>query len=107
MLPICSANEDKLLKLLGLSHAERAVIEGLQARRATLAGVPDTSEEQQVAQAVFRLSTNPPPEVGIVQRRTLRCLLRPLYAAETRIVAVGFPQVESNDWCSDPCVTVP
>eukprot|EP00966_Prymnesium_polylepis_P330502 7386142-Prymnesium_polylepis.1 len=82
VLPISSVNEDKLLKILGLTMGERSQIEGLAQRRRSSVAISMESgvvvrEEQQTTSALIRLATNPPPEVGNVQRRTRSWLLRP------------------------------
>lgn len=91
VLPITSANEDRLLALLGLPRAERDQIEGLQASiwlaRGQTSGNSEGSsssvgqgltESQISSRAIARLASNPPQEVGAMQRRTARWLLRPL-----------------------------
>jgi hypothetical protein len=79
-LPITSINEDRLLKELGLSNAERSAIEGLQFAQAS---TPDPSgsgmgltEEQLSSRAIVRIAATAPPEVGAMQRRTAKWLLR-------------------------------
>jgi hypothetical protein len=76
--PIASMSEDKLLIALGLSGGERKKIEGVQ----TKGGPPMDergSEGQQFLRASFRLAMDPPSQVGVMQRRTTRWQLRPLY----------------------------
>lgn len=68
-LSISSINEDRLLQILGLRRAERDEIEGLAS---TVLG------QQQVTRALARLAANPPGEVGVMQRRCLLWLLRPV-----------------------------
>ena len=80
VLPITSVNEDKLLKCLGLSTAERNEIEGLHIGRsqpARRAAGATQSEQQQRDRAIARLAADPPPMVGAMQRRTAKNLLRP------------------------------
>eukprot|EP00966_Prymnesium_polylepis_P253704 5863756-Prymnesium_polylepis.1 len=81
VLPISSVNEDKLLKLIGLTTTERSKIEGLLERRRSSASSIEPGvvvrEEQQVTGALIRLATNPPPEVGDLQRRSQSWMLRP------------------------------
>ena len=81
-LPITSVNEDKLLKLLGLTATERSQIEGLLETRRPLSSsgtqlALGLSVEQQMTRARVRLATNPPSRVGDLQRRTQSWLLRP------------------------------
>jgi|EP00966_Prymnesium_polylepis_P090589 hypothetical protein len=79
-LTMTSISENKLLRALGLSHAERCQIEGLQ-MASSLGGRTGLTEEQLSSSAIVRLAANPPPEVGVVQCRTAHWLLR--YAART------------------------
>ena len=96
---------------IGLPRSERNQIMGLHRcaseelaeRRAS----EQLTEPQLVARAISRLAADPPKLVGVMQRRTTSWLLRPLYAAETRTVAVGSTLVESNDQWLDHCATVP
>lgn len=80
VLPITSVNENRFLIEIGLSRSERDVIEGLQTRRASAVGMRDIfglTEEQLASRAIARLASNPTPEVGSMQRRTAKWLLRP------------------------------
>jgi len=75
VLPITSMNEDRFLKLLGISSAERYQLEGLQlGRSSALSGF---TEEQQISHAVIRLTADPPAAVGKLQRLTAQWLVRP------------------------------
>ena len=74
-LPITSINEDKLLKILGLPESERSEIEGLMSVR--VVGGFGLTEEQLASQAIARLAANPPQDVGVMQKRTTRWLVRP------------------------------
>jgi len=85
-LPITSMNEDRLLKVLGLSSAARSQIEGLhtqdQKKSATLRDLPANDSvgrtlEKKSSQAVVQLASNPPQAVGKLQRKTSSWLLRP------------------------------
>jgi hypothetical protein len=82
-LPITSCNEDRLLSELGLLRTVRNQIEGLrtvQSRRLSLTNMEGgalLTEEQLSSRAAFQLAVNPPAEVGSMQRRTARWLLRP------------------------------
>jgi len=76
-LPITSINEDRLLVELGIVHAERNQIEGLHSSSSRARGGHVLSEEQLSSIAISRLAANPPPEVGIIQRRTQKWMLRP------------------------------
>ena len=80
-LPITSINEDRMLELLGVSQADRNQIEGLRdataARDRSSDDGPTITEEQRTSSAVARLAANPPPQVGPMQRRTAKWLLRP------------------------------
>jgi len=77
-LTISSINEDRLLKELKLPEAERRQIEGLMVRGSSwVDGEAGLTEEQMSSRALVRLAADPPPEVGIIQRRTLSWLLRP------------------------------
>jgi len=81
ILPITSINEDRLLTELGLPHAERDQIEGLQSHQAAATtgeheGLHLTVEQLSSC-AIARLAANPPEEVGRMQRRTSGWLLRP------------------------------
>lgn len=79
-LQITSIDEDRLLKAIGLSSSERSQIEGLQSVRnlaqqsIEFAGL---SVKQISSKAVARLAANPPRDVGVMQRRTSKYLLRP------------------------------
>lgn len=75
-LQVTSLNEDRLLIVLGVPRSERDDIEGLMLRRSNSRALA-TTEAQQSARALFRLATNPPLDVGLVQRRTAGWLLRP------------------------------
>eukprot|EP00966_Prymnesium_polylepis_P289876 6695801-Prymnesium_polylepis.1 len=79
-LQITSINEDRLLRELGLPKEERKQIEGLKIRRFSSdeegSGLT-LSKEQLSARAIVRLAANPPPPVGMMQRRTAIKLLRP------------------------------
>ena len=78
VLPITSINEDRLLSIMGLSAAERSQIEGLRAEGASRGkDGPSLTEQQMSTLAIDRLTANPPPEVGSLQRRTSHRLLRP------------------------------
>ena len=83
VVPITSVNEDVLLKRMGLGLVERMHIEGLRKQRgATNPSISSRepeilTEDQQVARAVVRLATNPPVQVGDLQRRTCTWFLRP------------------------------
>jgi len=80
VLPMTSVNENRFLIEIGLSRGERDVIEGLQTRRASAVGMRDIfglTEEQLASRAIARLASNPTPEVGSMQRRTAKWLLRP------------------------------
>ena len=80
-------NEDRLLRVLELPVAERNQIEGLQTGRAHVHGEThaatrarqgvELSAEQLSSVAIVRLAANPPPAVGVMQRRTAHKLLRP------------------------------
>jgi len=79
-LPIVSINEDKLLTNLGIPKAERDLIEGLRMKPSPTIGVHgghSLTEAQLSSRAIVRLALDPPPEVGRLQRRTARRLLRP------------------------------
>jgi hypothetical protein len=91
VLPITSANEDRLLALLGLPRTERDQIEGLQVsiwlargqasanqEGSSSSGGQGLTESQLSSRAIARLASNPPQEVGAMQRRTAKWLLRPL-----------------------------
>lgn len=79
ILTISSIEEDKLLKVLGVSASERDLIEGLHSRQRT--SVTDAvlgSTAAQVSRwALVRLASDPPAKVGHMQRRTTLALLRP------------------------------
>lgn len=80
VLPITSMNEDRFMKLLGISSAERYQLEGLQlGRSSALSGF---TEEQQISRAVIRLTADPPAAVGKLQRLTAQWLVRPYPAGE-------------------------
>jgi len=74
-MPITSVNEDRMLKLLGISAYERNQIEGLQSSRSQFAA--GVTEEQQTTRAVMNFTTNPTRTVGVMQRRTAGWMLRP------------------------------
>eukprot|EP00966_Prymnesium_polylepis_P282294 6523328-Prymnesium_polylepis.1 len=79
-LSVSSIREERLLKALRLSIAERNQIEGLLApnsRSSSSNSIFGASHEQLSSSALIRLATNPPLEVGKIQRRTTRSLLRP------------------------------
>jgi len=79
VLPITSVNEDRLLVLLGLRSAQRNQIEGLvglQTGRPT-SGTGGGIGPADELNAVARFASDPPQEVGHVQRRTAKWLLRP------------------------------
>mmetsp|Transcript_15402 Transcript_15402/g.46245 ORF Transcript_15402/g.46245 Transcript_15402/m.46245 type:complete len:545 (-) Transcript_15402:93-1727(-) len=77
-LPITSINEDRALAALGLNRAERCQIEGLHLGSSTLGGdYLGATEEQISSRAIARLAADPPPQVGVIQRRVARWLLRP------------------------------
>jgi hypothetical protein len=75
VLPITSLNEDRLLKEMGVPRIERNQIEGLVTLSSTQAET--LTEEKQISRAIVRLAANPPAQVGALQRRTSRWLLRP------------------------------
>jgi len=60
-----------------VSERDRGLIEGLTARDAESTASFGLSEEQAMSRAVYRLSADPPPQVGMFQRRTASWLLRP------------------------------
>jgi len=74
-LNITSINEDRLLKEMGLSRAERDQIEDLSS--ASVIEGQDLTEAQPSTTAIVRLAADPPPDVGVMQRRTESRLLRP------------------------------
>jgi hypothetical protein len=74
-LPITSMKEDRLLREMGVTSAERHQIEGLSTI-STRNGVALT-EAQLALRAIVRLAARPPVEVGRLQRRTARWHLRP------------------------------
>ena len=80
VLPITSISEHKLLSAIGLSHAERDQIEGLQIGGASASRRSSNevalTEQQMMSHAAFQLSSNPPAKVGSMQRRTSQWLLR-------------------------------
>lgn len=80
VLPITSISEHKLLSTIGLSHAERDQVEGLQIGGASSARRSSNevalTEQQMMSHAAFQLSSNPPAKVGSMQRRTAQWLLR-------------------------------
>ena len=76
-LTITSISEDRLLSALCLPLAERTQIEGLHSLSLRTHAGAGLTEEQLTSRAVFRLTSNPPPEVGKLQRRTSELLLRP------------------------------
>jgi len=78
-LPITSMNEDRLLKELGVSDVVRNQIEGLTAKASSSSrtnGVALTDDKQALVASV-RLAANPPPEVGTMQHRTAKWMIRP------------------------------
>ena len=74
-LPITSVSEDRLLKMLGLSHLERYEIESLSTVK--VRGGAGLTEEQLTQRAVARLAADPPPGVAKMQRRTSAWACRP------------------------------
>eukprot|EP00966_Prymnesium_polylepis_P215872 4997979-Prymnesium_polylepis.1 len=75
VLPITSVSEDKFLRELGLTAAERNQIEGLHsARSSTTEGL---TQQQQARLALVKLAADPPVKVGEMQRITAAWLLRP------------------------------
>jgi len=79
-LQMSSINEDFLLAQLGLPRTERNLIEGLQTRRISSAGANSgfgLTEEQISSRAVARLTADPSPKVGQLQRCTAKRLVRP------------------------------
>eukprot|EP00966_Prymnesium_polylepis_P112076 2592301-Prymnesium_polylepis.1 len=79
-MQMSSINEDFLLAQLGLPRTERNLIEGLQTRRISSADANSgfgLTEEQLSSRAVARLTANPSPKVGHLQRRTAKQLVRP------------------------------
>ena len=79
-MQMSSINEDFLLAQLGLPRTERDLIEGLQTRRILSAGANSgfgLTEEQISSRAVARLTADPSPKVGQLQRRTAKRLVRP------------------------------
>jgi len=99
-LPITSVNEDRYLRLLGISVLERNTIEGLMGGRAqSTAALLGLTGEQQTLHAVVRLAVNPPAAVGVMQRRTASWMLRPYplgYAAVTRTRPFEVGRLQSN-----------
>jgi len=77
LLPITSIMEDKLLKALGCKSAVRSQIEGLQNKRTFSKDATRLTEDQHSTLAIVRLAADPPPEVGLMQRKTRNWLLRP------------------------------
>jgi len=81
VLPITSIGEYRMLQLLGLRKADRDEIAGLQleAASASFDRHDETSHDSQLrsSRAIVRLACSPPAEVGSLQRRTARKLLRP------------------------------
>ena len=73
-MTMTSMDENRLLRELDVTKADRDHIEGLQAT--SLTGRPGRSEGQIALLALLRLSTDPPAAVGRMQRRTARKLLR-------------------------------
>eukprot|EP00966_Prymnesium_polylepis_P006157 140986-Prymnesium_polylepis.2 len=67
-------DENRLLRELDVTKADRDHIEGLQAT--SLTGRPGRSEAQVALLALLRLSTDPPAAVGRMQRRTAQKMLR-------------------------------
>jgi hypothetical protein len=78
-LPITSINEDKLLRVLGVSRLVRDQIEGLQSGRND-GSLLNLDEQQLSSQAVVRLAADPSMEVGQMQRRTTTRLVRRVFA---------------------------
>ena len=79
-LQITSIGEGRLLSELGLPKEERNQIVGLQIRRFSAGEEGDglsLTKEQISARAIVRLAANPPPRVGLLQRRTAKALVRP------------------------------
>ena len=83
-LTMVSVQEDALLKkLLELSQVQRNEIEGLTLQQGSVTGIQNAlarTDEQLSSRAIARLAATPPPNVGSVQRRTTRWLLRPYRA---------------------------
>jgi hypothetical protein len=97
VLPITSMNEDRFLKLLGISSAERYQLEGLQlGRSSALSGF---TEEQQISHAVIRLTADPPAAVGKLQRLTAQWLVRPYPAGEDEERNPCLPQLICLPFC--------
>ena len=78
-----SINEDRLLIVLGLTAQERNQIEGLASVHERFG----LTEEQMSAHAVTLAVVDPPPTVGIMQRKTSARLLRS-YRALLRLEVV-------------------
>ena len=78
MLCITSISESRLLDELGLPRVEQNQILGLQVRRAAaiISGGVWLTGQQLSNRAIVRLATNPPLEVGKMQRYTSRRLVR-------------------------------
>jgi hypothetical protein len=74
-LPISSINEGRLLKELAVPKDQRDQIEGLSS--VSVRGGLGLSERQLSARAIATLAADPPPEVGSMQRKTTRWLVRP------------------------------
>jgi len=74
-LPITSINEDRLLRELGLTHTQRNDIEGLSS--VSVRGGRGLTEAQLSSRAIARLAADPPSQVGRMQQRTARWLVRP------------------------------
>mmetsp|Transcript_86037 Transcript_86037/g.257812 ORF Transcript_86037/g.257812 Transcript_86037/m.257812 type:complete len:1403 (-) Transcript_86037:178-4386(-) len=73
-LQITSIMEDRLLAVLGLHVVERVQIEGL--KRTAEASRGGLTSGQKSMRAIARLAADPPPEVGAMQRRTSKKLIR-------------------------------
>jgi hypothetical protein len=73
-LPITSINEDRLLRELGLTHTQRNDIEGLSS--VSVRGGRGLTEAQLSSRAIARLAADPPSQVGRMQQRTARWLVR-------------------------------
>eukprot|EP00966_Prymnesium_polylepis_P200987 4657716-Prymnesium_polylepis.1 len=92
-LSITSLGEQRMLTALGLPSSERSLIEGLKFKRSS----GDSLNERQLAnRAIVRLASNPPPEVGSLQRRTRGWLLRPYRVSREVRTSVASPLTDSN-----------
>jgi hypothetical protein len=90
---ITSLGEQRMLTALGLPSSERSLIEGLKFKRSS----GDSLNERQLAnRAIVRLASNPPPEVGSLQRRTRGWLLRPYRVSREVRTSVASPLTDSN-----------